>query len=429
MSSKKRHIKTNDADAFQRYLNNEMPPSEAHQFERQLLNDAFEQDALEGLASIDSGSINHDLEHIKAKLGTKTKPLWRRPAMYAAASLALTIGIVSTLWWIVPDEPATVSESRMEPSVSEQIPKQTEYKQSAIPEVAKEKKSLDELPQQKKLAQAPSPSVSKAEANKETPIQQEAKQIQTINDFTLADAENVEVETPKRMGREEKVENEAFSVDFGTIEGTKIEGYTSSSKDSNLKIVRGRVMDRNNKPLPGANIHIKGTQLGTVADMDGHYEMTIPAQDSSKPLLANFIGFVPQESTGNADDSINFMLEEELIALSEVVTTGYSEEEKRRITEFIDAEPQGGMEKYITDIEKSLRYPKSGSGKKEQVVVLVTIDLKGDISNIDIKRSPGEDYSIEVIRAIRKGADWIPASNKGFPVDDTIKLKLRFIPD
>jgi hypothetical protein len=99
------------------------------------------------------------------------------------------------------------------------------------------------------------------------------------------------------------------------------------------------------------------------------------------------------------------------------------------MTEFINAEPDGGMEKYMLDIEKSLRYPKNGSGKKELVVLLLTIDQRGDISKIDVKRSPGENYSIEAIRAVQRGADWIPASNKGFPADDTVKLKIRFNPE
>jgi hypothetical protein len=116
------------------------------------------------------------------------------------------------------------------------------------------------------------------------------------------------------------------------------------------------------------------------------------------------------------------------MALSEVVTVQSDEEEERRIKEFIHAEPEGGLEKYISDLEASLRYPKNGTGKKEQVTAMVTISLRGDIKNIDLKRTPGEAYSIETIRAIRNGANWQPATKKGFPVDDTVKIKLHFIP-
>jgi hypothetical protein len=428
VSNKKKHIKTNDADAFKMYLDNKMPPSEAHHFERQLLNDSFEQEALEGFASIDTNSLNKDLQSIQARLGTPSTPFWKRRAVYIAASLAITIGTISTLWLIAPNQPTTISENRDLQPLAKQAPPTVKHDQTPPSYLIIEPADERNAPQKEELATMPQAASKPIEIKKEAPLKRKAKQIETIDELTIADAESTEVESRKIMGNKGELEQKAYAIDYGTIEGTKMLGYASST-DSDFKIIKGRVMDQNRKPLPGANIQIKGTQLGTVADLDGHYEMTIPAQDSSKPLTANFIGFLAQEASKSSEDSINFILEEDMITLSEVITTETSDEENRRMTEFINAEPDGGMEKYMLDIEKSLRYPKNGSGKKELVVLLLTIDQRGDISKIDVKRSPGENYSIEAIRAVQRGADWIPASNKGFPADDTVKLKIRFNPE
>src|SRR5688572_3633956 len=45
--------------------------------------------------------------------------------------------------------------------------------------------------------------------------------------------------------------------------------------------------------LPGVNITIKGTTLGTTTDTDGKYTIRVP--DGDAILVFSFIGFLPQE--------------------------------------------------------------------------------------------------------------------------------------
>lgn len=219
-----------------------------------------------------------------------------------------------------------------------------------------------------------------------------------------------------------------MNVDYGTLEGNSLQGLSDSGSSGDILVVRGRIIDRSQQPVPGASVNIKGTSLSTVAKTDGSYEMAIPVEDTSKSIRVDFIGFVPQESDLLVNDSLNFVLEEQNYALSEVVTISYGAEKKRQIDEKIDARPEKGLDEYIIELEKNLRYPANGTGKKEQVVALITINQRGEIENIEIKRSPGESYSIETIRAIRNGSRWLPATDKGFPVEDTVKIKLQFHP-
>lgn len=82
--------------------------------------------------------------------------------------------------------------------------------------------------------------------------------------------------------------------------------------------VRGRVTDANDKALPGVNIFLKGTSVGTVSDIDGNYSLSTPEEGT---LVFSFIGFATQEVPINSRRIINVALQEDLISLDKVVVT------------------------------------------------------------------------------------------------------------
>lgn len=104
-----------------------------------------------------------------------------------------------------------------------------------------------------------------------------------------------------------------------------IEGKTiviiPPKKAQNL-IIQGRVLDIKNVPLYGANIMIKGTQKGTVADVDGKFLIDAPPNST---LIFSFLGFVTKEIVVTKDTEITVILQEADIKLSEaaLVSTGY----------------------------------------------------------------------------------------------------------
>ncbi|WP_262327437.1 carboxypeptidase-like regulatory domain-containing protein [Carboxylicivirga litoralis] len=401
-----------------------MSGQEANAFERQLLNDSFEADALEGLSMLETSTIDADLKRLKSKINQPTV-FWRRPAFYAAASIILLVGILSSLWLLVPDDAILVSDNQLKTTKKELIVDKKEASTQTVNKPTEERRSRQAKaePLNPKTQKA-TPKQGQETAKKAAP---QATKLQATSDFEMSDLEEFNIKAPQSDSPVSRIEEEVMTVDYGTLEGKSFEAQ-SGAEDDELKIVKGKVVDRNREPLPGATINVRGTQIATVANMDGTYQIKVPVKDTSKPLDAFYVGFVAQESNYPKADSVNFVLQEDYMALSEVVTIESDEEQERRIKEFINAEPIGGLDQYIEDIEASLRYPKNSSGKKEQVIALVTISLRGDIKNIELKRSPGEAYSVETIRAIRNGARWKPASKKGFPVDDTVKIKLRFAP-
>ncbi len=78
--------------------------------------------------------------------------------------------------------------------------------------------------------------------------------------------------------------------------------------------------------LPGVNIIIKGTTIGTVTDKEGNYAISVT--DTSTVLIYSFVGFATQEIKVGYLQAINVVLEYDFLQLSEMVVIGYGEQKK-----------------------------------------------------------------------------------------------------
>ncbi len=132
-------------------------------------------------------------------------------------------------------------------------------------------------------------------------------------------------------------------------------GNTGIEKVKTLEVfqatITGTITDPSGVPLPGANVVIKGTSTGTVADFDGNYSIAASAGDV---LVFSYTGYNSLERTVGSDSVINVTLEEGL-ALDEVIVTGYTTETKRETTaavsivkaEELAAIPSGNIEQQL----------------------------------------------------------------------------------
>ncbi|HEY9045764.1 MAG TPA: carboxypeptidase-like regulatory domain-containing protein [Ohtaekwangia sp.] len=94
----------------------------------------------------------------------------------------------------------------------------------------------------------------------------------------------------------------------------------ANSRQRKEGYIYGIITDSNGNPLPGVNIVVKGTVTGTTTDADGSYIVEAGKDDI---LIYSFIGYATAEATVGRKNTINVLMEEEVMALSEVVVTGY----------------------------------------------------------------------------------------------------------
>ena len=99
--------------------------------------------------------------------------------------------------------------------------------------------------------------------------------------------------------------------------------------------VTGSVKDDMGEELPGANIAIKGTQSGAIADVNGNF--TLNQVSASSVLVFSFIGFTPQEVTVGNQRVFNIVLNTDNV-LEEVVVTALGITRERRALAYSVAE-------------------------------------------------------------------------------------------
>lgn len=100
--------------------------------------------------------------------------------------------------------------------------------------------------------------------------------------------------------------------------------------------LKGIVKGADGKPLPGATVKIKGTSLGTAADVNGEYLLKLPG-DKDIRLIFSFVGMKDQEITFNGQKVLNIVLFEDIAQMEEVIVTGYS---TRKVSEMTGAVQQ-----------------------------------------------------------------------------------------
>jgi len=96
------------------------------------------------------------------------------------------------------------------------------------------------------------------------------------------------------------------------------------------KIVTGTVADESGETIPGANVIVKGTSLGTVSDLDGKFSIEVP--DNSTVLIFSYLGYTPQEVEVGNKTIIDVMLSTDVASLEEVVVVGYGTARRKDIS-------------------------------------------------------------------------------------------------
>jgi TonB-linked SusC/RagA family outer membrane protein len=96
-------------------------------------------------------------------------------------------------------------------------------------------------------------------------------------------------------------------------------------------IVTGTVQSLSSgEPLPGVNVFVKGTEVGVVTDLNGHYEIAVPSSDAV--LVYSFVGYVSEEIEVGSQTEINVNLAESIESLEEVVVIGYGTQRRADVT-------------------------------------------------------------------------------------------------
>jgi TonB-dependent starch-binding outer membrane protein SusC len=117
-------------------------------------------------------------------------------------------------------------------------------------------------------------------------------------------------------------------VSFTVVD--KVIVITPKAELQNIQITGTLTSASTGETLPGVNILVKGTGVGTISGIDGEYTIEVP--DANSVLVFSYIGYTSQEISVSGESVINIVLEESTEFLEELVVVGYGTVKKSDIT-------------------------------------------------------------------------------------------------
>ncbi|WP_303310836.1 TonB-dependent receptor [Hymenobacter sp. BT730] len=142
--------------------------------------------------------------------------------------------------------------------------------------------------------------------------------------------------------------------------------------------VTGRVVDERGSGMPGVNVVVKGTNVGTQTDTDGRFTLTAPENGT---LVFSFVGYTAQEIAVNNRSSLSVSLVPDARALSEVVVVGYLTQDRQNVTSSVSS----------LDVKEAVKAP----------VATATQALQGRLPGVQVQGSGGPgDAPVVNIRGI-----------------------------
>jgi len=130
-------------------------------------------------------------------------------------------------------------------------------------------------------------------------------------------------------------------------------------------------------PLPGVSIVVKGTTVGGASDVNGKYDLNVPA--NAEVLTISFIGYVTQDVAIAGRTIIDVVMESESKQIEEVVVVGYGSAKK--VGTVVGSVAKVGGEKIAS---------------KPQATVLEA--MQGKVAGLQVYSSSGNPGEIQSVR-------------------------------
>ena len=94
-------------------------------------------------------------------------------------------------------------------------------------------------------------------------------------------------------------------------------------------MVKGKVVDQHNEPVIGATVGVDKGKAKTVTDIDGNYTLQVPA---NAQIVVNYIGMKPVTQNVGGRRELNFVLQDDVNQIQDVVVVGYGTQKRGSIT-------------------------------------------------------------------------------------------------
>lgn len=176
--------------------------------------------------------------------------------------------------------------------------------------------------------------------------------------------------------------------------------------------ITGVVKDTGGQPMPGVNVKVEGTTVGTLTDINGRYAIEVPRTDMV--LIFSFVGYAELREPLNGRTVVDVTMEETMEALEEIVVVGYGTQRKKDVTSAIA----------VVDAQAITKAP----------VANVTNALVGLAPGIEVQSNQGQPGTLPTVRIRGVGSvnttdplyvvDGIPMDNAYVNIQDVESMQV-----
>ena len=350
---------------------------EAHRLEKESMKDPFLADAIDGYNQVE-GNHEQRIEQLRIQISARSTKKRNTYAIIWSVAACLVIGFgISSYFLFLKETPEPV------------IP--------IIPQ-----KEIALVPTKTKTDSTPISPVSTKQADKKDII---AKSRTTISKPPSAPITTMpmEEETSGQMvaATDEEVIMTTGASDPESVKKMRIAKMAVIPTND---IIKGKVTDQKGEPLIGASVMYKGTNIGTVTDMNGEFSLLKKAEN--KQLTAQYIGYDPVEVPVDTSRTMLIAMNENKQTLNEVVVVGHGVNKKANKDN--TPQPVDGKRKYLKYLKKNLVRPtdETCAQVKGKVVLTFLVNRDGRPFHIKVKKSLCESSDKEAIRLVQEGPDW-----------------------
>ncbi|CDC53276.1 energy transducer TonB [Bacteroides finegoldii] len=350
---------------------------EAHRLEKESMKDPFLADAIDGYNQVE-GNHEQRIEQLRIQISARSTKKRNTYAIIWSVAACLVIGFgISSYFLFLKETPEPV------------IP--------IIPQ-----KEIALVPTKTKTDSTPISPVSMKQADKKDII---AKSRTTISKPPSAPITTMpmEEETSDQMvaATDEEVIMTTGASDPESVKKMRIAKMAVIPTND---IIKGKVTDQKGEPLIGASVMYKGTNIGTVTDVNGEFSLLKKAEN--KQLTAQYIGYDPVEVPVDTSRTMLIAMNEDQKGLSEVVVVGHGVNKKANKDN--TPQPVDGKRKYLKYLKKNLVRPtdETCAQVKGKVVLTFLVNRDGRPFHIKVKKSLCESSDKEAIRLVQEGPDW-----------------------
>lgn len=471
---------------FKAYFSNNLQSKAKHDFEKEMMCDAFDEEAFDGLSRLNHEELEKDLSELKSGIKNRTKssrpiiPVWFK---YAASILiligvGLSVLLVSNNFWQDSVLKEQISEE-MQVADSIMLQAESEIKQikgepREYSDSTKAKDFVADNRQKEKQSEVKNSKIAEEKIIDEQVVEQETVLDKLVLETEVEEDVSVEIlefdeeeeivdevivyaviAEKSNVKKENKISdteiNEALSEQASGVRIEKkeeenrrivIRGVSSlSSKKSKQALlvaegvtIKGRVLASEDElSIPGVSIVFKeDPTIGTATNIDGEFTLTIPESDEElKTLIASFVGMTAQEISLDGDSNLLVYMESDVLAMDEVVVTAYGVSEQKTGSvepEYKSAKPSsaGTLRKYKKQVLENLDYSKLAEHSgKHKIKVVLRLSSYGTINEIEVKNSPNIVFDQEIERVMRNLGSWNPAEKNGENVSTSVRFTLK----